>query len=196
MKKIKNKFKNFLRKMKILVKKFLEKSEWGRGLLDRRADRIARKAWKKDTARVEAEEKTALPQEEAPDTREKNRYISEVAQKSGWTYEEAEKRMKSAKKRLGITYKDYCKHDFHEVPKDQQQEKYAKLLKRREKKAKAKNEVYVATVMEHTGWDRAHENTCRYPQAPVSFFHVFLPRFRSPLQYGLVSAALCWKRPR
>ena len=156
MKKIKNKFKNFLRKMKILVKKFLEKSEWGRGLLDRRADRIARKAWKKDTARVEAEEKTALPQEEAPDTREKNRYISEVAQKSGWTYEEAEKRMKGAKKRLGITYKDYCKHDFHEVPKDQQQEKYAKLLKRREKKAKAKNEVYVATVMEHTGWDRAH----------------------------------------
>ena len=113
-------------------------------------------------------------EEPAAAPKERNRYIEEVSRKSGWTYEEAAKRMKAAKKLTGITFSDYNKHDFHLVPEEEQEEAYANIKEKQERKIKAKNEKYIGIVMKYTGWehDYADEMMRRSKEATgVSYEH-------------------------
>lgn len=74
-------------------------------------------------------------------------------EKTGWSREEAEAHIEDTKKRLNISYKDYREFKLYNIPKEQQQEKYEKALKKRERNKK-RRENAIAFTMEQTGWSR------------------------------------------
>lgn len=83
--------------------------------------------------------------------KKKEENIASVMKKSGWNREQTIAQIEDAKTRIGITYKDYDHYDFYKIPKTNQEWEYQQLIKKREKKAK-KNEKFLHTVMENTGW--------------------------------------------
>ena len=124
-----------MKKLKKKVKKLLKKTSWGKAFLKKRKEKRLREEEKDLTPEVA--EEAAFPLEEISEE-DKNRYISAVAEKTGWTYGEAKARMDDARKRAGVYYRDYCKYDFHQIPEDRQRAKIKEILIRRAKK-EAKN---------------------------------------------------------
>ena len=57
-----------------------------------------------------------------------NQYVQAVAEKTGWTYEQAHTQMLNAKAKVGIKFRDYSKYDFHLVPEDEQEKGYEEVL--------------------------------------------------------------------
>lgn len=91
---------------------------------------------------------------------QREQYILSVMEESGWDREYAEEQIEDAKKRLGITYRDYNKYDFCRIPKEWQEEEYHKILeeKRMKKEREAKEreeqkEKVIAKVMKAKNWD-------------------------------------------
>lgn len=82
--------------------------------------------------------------------------ITSIMEKSGWSREETIEQVEEAKKRFGITYVDYNKYNFHNVAKEEQESKYKKILEKKKKKEiqKKEQEKILASVMEETGWER------------------------------------------
>ncbi len=119
---------------------------------------------KKEEAPVKEEKKTVKKEEKAVKKEEKavaktkkaekrEAAIASVMEKTDWTYEEAKKNMKDAKKRIGITYVDYNKYNFHKIPEDLQQGKYQQILNKKSIKAERKEKA-IEETMEKTGWSR------------------------------------------
>lgn len=80
-------------------------------------------------------------------------YIASVAEKAGWSVEQAKTEMQRVKKEFGLSFKDYDRYNFHQVAEEECEEKAKAIL---EKKAadKQRREEAIAGVMEATGWDR------------------------------------------
>ncbi len=115
---------------------------------------------------------------------EKEGFIQTVMKKTGWDHAYAAAQMSEAKKQVGISYKNYVKHAFYLVPPEEQKEKYAaiKADTKEEKAAKKakKNEAYLKTVMDATGWDKEYAQE-KIKQANkengVSYEHYAIYRF-------------------
>ena len=54
--------------------------------------------------------------------------VEAAVQEMGWTREEALEKIKEARKKTGISYKDYLNHHFWKVPEEKQQLHYEKLI--------------------------------------------------------------------
>lgn len=78
-------------------------------------------------------------------------HIKEVMEKTGWSRGKAIDQMESAKIKVGISYKDYNKCNFHQFAEEEQEEAYRKILERRELRRQRK-EHCIAFTMEKTGW--------------------------------------------
>lgn len=89
---------------------------------------------------------------------EKEELIQRIMEKTGWDHAYAAAQLTESRKKTGIPYKKYVAYGFYNIPLEQQEAKYAEI-KAREKEEKAKktakkNEVYLAEVMNATGWSR------------------------------------------
>ena len=84
-----------------------------------------------------------------------NKYVEAVMEKTGWEMKYAVEQMASAKNKVGISYRDYDKYDFHTVPSDKQEEGYKKVLKKKEKRRQQKEDCITFT-MEEMGWEREY----------------------------------------
>lgn len=83
----------------------------------------------------------------------KEAYIQEVMENTGWSYELAQKNIKQAKEKTGITYRDYARFAFYLVAEEDFETEYEKILKKKERR-KQQKESCITTTMEHTGWTR------------------------------------------
>jgi len=79
----------------------------------------------------------------------RKRCIDEIVAKMGWSCEETAKKADEAVKRLGISYRDYVRYKYYLVPVEEQQEKYNRIQRNRNKK----DDKAVKNVMKVTGWD-------------------------------------------
>ena len=80
--------------------------------------------------------------------------ILRVADRVGWTIDEAFDAMNATKRMYGLSYKDYEKYDFYEVPESKQEEISKSIKEFKEKRSVGKENCIEKTV-EATGWDRA-----------------------------------------
>lgn len=82
--------------------------------------------------------------------------VASVMAKTGWSKEYTAARIEDAKTRLGITWPEYDKYNFHAIPIEQQGMEFRKILdeaarkKIQDEKTKA---MYIAKIMVETGWD-------------------------------------------
>ncbi len=83
----------------------------------------------------------------------KEKYIENVMEKTGWSREEAEEAMKKAKEKVGISFRDYAAYSFHEVAENRQEAGYEKIKRRKELRAREKEEC-IQLSMEKMGWSR------------------------------------------
>ncbi|NBH60262.1 hypothetical protein D1155_01060 [Anaerotruncus sp. 80] len=81
----------------------------------------------------------------------KEENILSVMSKTGWSREKTVAQIEDARQRLGITYKDYNRYEFYKIPINEQESEYQRKEAQRKRKAE-KNEKFLHTVMENTGW--------------------------------------------
>ncbi len=79
--------------------------------------------------------------------------IESAMAKNGWDEEFAKEQLSDARKRLGISYKDYQKYEFYAIPMEQQAEAYDKIRAKKERLRKQKEEC-ISAVMEQTKCNR------------------------------------------
>ena len=72
-----------------------------------------------------------------------------VMSKSGWSRDEAKKKMINARKKHGIPYKDYDKFDLYKTPEEELESRYKKLSDRRHAR-----EQCIAMTMDYRGCSR------------------------------------------
>lgn len=137
-----------------------------------------------EQAAVVAAEKERIAKVKA----QREKRIQNVMMKTGWSHEYAEAQMKDAKKRLGISYKDYDNKNFFKIPEDMQEKEYESILAIRAEskvKARVKKERAIEGVMKETGWsleetkkniDEARERTgCTVGEYYQYGFHKLSP---------------------
>lgn len=73
---------------------------------------------------------------------------------TGWDHDYAAKQIKGMRDRLGITFKEYMKHELYMVPEEEQKQKYESILAEKKKQLKKNRENVIAKVMSETGWER------------------------------------------
>lgn len=83
---------------------------------------------------------------------QKKKYIEEIVRKTGWTNEEASRKLDEAVDVLGISYRDYVRAKYYLLLPEEQLKKSKNVLKKR----RNKEEKAVESVMKATGWDREH----------------------------------------
>ena len=81
--------------------------------------------------------------------------VVRAVEEYGWSRKRAARRIAETKRRLGITYIDYCKYDFYKFSKRKQAAAYQKIREEKQRKAEVRKEV-VQRVMEITGWKYAY----------------------------------------
>lgn len=104
-----------------------------------------------EQAAVVAAEKERIARVKA----QKEARVRSVMAKTGWDYEFAEAQMTNAKKKVGISFKDYDNKNFFKISEEMQELEYKRILEEKEErnlKARAKKERAVRCVMEETGW--------------------------------------------
>lgn len=79
------------------------------------------------------------------------KYIISVMEKTGLSREHAEKQIRDARKRLGITYRDYDRYDFYNIPVTDQEVEYRKICERKERR-KQQKESCIKDAAERMGW--------------------------------------------
>lgn len=103
------------------------------------------------------EAKAAKPATKKKNNEAREKHIKGIMEATGWTREQTIAQVKDAKKRLGISYGDYNRNAFYNIPVEEQKAKYDEVLERKERRRKnteKKNEKSIAGVMAATGWDR------------------------------------------
>ena len=83
--------------------------------------------------------------------KKEEQHIQAVMEKTGWSRGKAIDQMESAKIKVGISYKDYHKCNFHQFAESEQEEAYKNILEKRELRRQRK-EHCIAFTMEKTGW--------------------------------------------
>lgn len=94
---------------------------------------------------TESDEELKGIQNLVADTKERARKQREelarqVAEEAGIDFDAAMKNMKKAKKDMGVSFKEYAKNKFYELDPEQQKEKYAQILAKKEQKKAAQAE--------------------------------------------------------
>ncbi len=79
--------------------------------------------------------------------------VVETVAATGWDAEVAKNHIKETRKRTGMTLKDYVKLEFWNVPADQQEEEYRRILDRRER-IKQQREEQISAVAAGAGCDK------------------------------------------
>lgn len=105
-------------------------------------------------------------------------------EKTGLTRDEVVNQMKDARKRLGISYRDYDRNDFYNIPIEEQEKKYEEVLARKERRKQHKTKTdadAVEKIMKATGWEHdyavaqieeARKRTgCRYKEFLIYKFY-------------------------
>ena len=108
----------------------------------------------------QAEEYKKICDRKEYNKKRKESCISDAMQRMGWSRETAEEQIRDAKNRLGISYRDYERYDFCNIPECEQEQAYTAI---KEEKARAKEEKNLQkgkmreecynAIMAHTGWD-------------------------------------------
>jgi len=78
-------------------------------------------------------------------------------EKTGWTYDQTVAKVEEAKAKVGITFYDYNKYNFHKVAEKDQEKKYEEILIKKQKqkeRAAAARERCIIGVINATGWSR------------------------------------------
>lgn len=88
----------------------------------------------------------------------KEKCIADVIEKSGWTKAQVEQHLKKTRKRLGITYSDYNKYDFWNIPEEEQEQRYSEIVARKEKRKRFREQC-ITLAMEKRGWTREEAET-------------------------------------
>lgn len=88
--------------------------------------------------------------------------IKSVMNATGWDHKYARAQMKDAKSRIGITFREYARYRFYDIPVEKQAEEYTEILRQKQAQAlkkQKKNEKFINEVCEQTGWsfDEAKE---------------------------------------
>lgn len=99
-----------------------------------------------------AENKKTVDTEKARKAEAKEKHILSIMEKTGWNREQTVANVKEARERLGITFKDYDRYDFHAVAVEEQEARYKEILEKKEAR-KQEKEQRIAEIMEKTGWD-------------------------------------------
>ena len=103
-------------------------------------------------------------------------YIELVARETGWSFSEAHKALKAAKKQYRVKYADYAKNALYKVPEDRLEEackaaieKRIRAKEKKEARLARRNEGYIDNVAEKTGWAGQHPGLS-IPKAKVGDF--------------------------
>lgn len=110
---------------------------------------------KKNKTDDNVQAKTDTMQKEVSMSAAKKESIKSVMEKTGWSREKTILQIEDAKRRIGITYSDYNKHDFYNIPVDQQANEYLLILHKKENR-RLRKEENILGVMKKTGWNRKY----------------------------------------
>ncbi len=99
---------------------------------------------KKDESKTKTQPKVVVNDKQ-------DKYIKAVAEKTGWEYSQAKKEMSAAKKAFGISFADYNRYDFFDVPVDQKLDKIEEIKRRKERTKKHRAQC-ISLAMEKCGW--------------------------------------------
>lgn len=83
--------------------------------------------------------------------------ISLAMEKCGWSKDQAKKHLEDTRARIGISYMDYRRYYFFQIPDDEQEQRYSEILASRENRKNRdsnKKEIFYKTIMDETGWTR------------------------------------------
>ena len=90
----------------------------------------------------------------------KEKNVQDVMSKTGWSRDYTLQKLDEARKNCGIRAKEYNEFDFHNVPIEQQVEKYEVLkneqIAKKERRTQKKNQPYIDVVVKASGWTREH----------------------------------------
>lgn len=109
---------------------------------------------RKETSTLEKKEQQSNVKKKLSESQEKS--VASVMSKTGWDRAKTIEEIKDARKRTGVTFKDYNKYDFHKIPLNQQEAKYKEILEKKEKRKahlEAEKQKAIKAVMEKTGWN-------------------------------------------
>lgn len=90
--------------------------------------------------------------------RHRQQCIDLAMEHMGWTRKQAKEHLDSVRAEIGISYMDYRRYYFFQIPKEQMKERYEEILQGREfRKSRKSNEKekYVKNIMEITGWSKS-----------------------------------------
>lgn len=73
-------------------------------------------------------------------------HVDSVVEASGWERDYALRKIKDARERLGVSYKDYDKYEFWQMTNEEQEKKYTEIIKKREKRKREKNKPLVVVL--------------------------------------------------
>ena len=90
-----------------------------------------------------------------PADAKKEECITKTLEATSWNRSRAEKEISAARKRTGITYKDYIRFKFYNVPAEEQAAFYHEILEKKELK-KRRRDACVDAVVRFTGWTREY----------------------------------------
>lgn len=82
-------------------------------------------------------------------------HIESVMEKTGWDYDFTVEQIEKVKEQIGISYKDYDRYSFFDIPDEEKEEKYSEIKERR-KRNRELRENCIAVTMNNTGWDREY----------------------------------------
>lgn len=87
----------------------------------------------KYSEKEQAEEYAKILRRRERNKEQKEACLAFAMETAGWKREYAEKQIKDARNRLGISYKQYQKYNFCLIPTDEQEDRYRALLKEKER---------------------------------------------------------------
>lgn len=82
----------------------------------------------------------------------RDKHVSAVMAKTGWSREYTIEQIEDAKQRIGITYILYNSFNFHKIPIEEQESRYRLICDKIEKN----KEDCITDTMENTGWTREY----------------------------------------
>lgn len=97
--------------------------------------------------------KKKMTRQQRRNTAAQEAQIRAVMEKTGWSQKEAAAQMADAKQRLGISYQDYNRYNFHEIPVPMQRGRYQKIVNYKSIRQENRN-VCIEDAMQKTGWSR------------------------------------------
>lgn len=114
-------------------------------------------AFYKMSEKEQEDKANEIIQRKARTKKHREQCICLAMEKCGWSEKEARRHVEATRKRCGVSYMDYRRYYFFNIPEEQQKERYEEILasrRNRKNRDDNKKEGFYKIIMSETGWTR------------------------------------------